>query len=192
GIERLPQAAETSQAPGHLRVDIDQVRIIAQDLATKRNALDVTALLIQRESLLDAPDDGNVVTRVPQRSRGWRSAREIPERREARPLLGVRASLRLEIQRNLGQASGQRARIATLLLADVVTFMRIIDDVEQLRRGALDIVLARIGERAQLAPSEVQPRIESLAVDRALRSGVPSSKIDQRHPRQIGWCFRSD
>jgi hypothetical protein len=79
---------------------------------------------------------------------------------------------------------GQRGHVAAALTANVAGLVRIDDDIEQLGRGTLDVVIARIDERSQLTPAEVHPRVQRLAVDLALRSGAAFGQVDQRHSRK--------
>src|SRR5207248_57420 len=81
---------------------------------------------------------------------------------------------------------------APLLVANVPLLVRIVDDVVQLGRGTLDVMVARVGQRAQLAPAEVEARIERLAVNLTLRAGAALGEIDERDAGKTGWCFRAD
>ena len=52
---------------GELRVDIDDIGILFQNLAAKLQALAIAPLLIEHERLLDLREDSDVVARVAQR-----------------------------------------------------------------------------------------------------------------------------
>src|SRR5205085_4381660 len=180
-VQRLLRAAQAPQIAGELVVDVDEIGIVAQYGAAKLDAVAVAPLLIEHERFLHARQHADVVARILQRTAaGGRGAGEIAERGEARALLGIGGLLRLQVERNLRKLIGERARIAALLLADVARLARIVDDVVELGLRSFDVVIARVGERAQLAPSEVQARIHRLAVDAALRVAAPLGQIDQR------------
>src|SRR5205085_9307030 len=55
-----------------------------------------------------------------------------------------------------------------------------------------EVVVARIGQRAQLAPSEVQARVHRLAVDAALRVALSLGQVDERDAGKAGGNVRAD
>ena len=106
-----------------------------------------------------------------------RAAREIAEAHQPLALLPRRRHGRLEVGAAARQRRAHRARHLRLLRQDVPAFSRVAREVVELRPRAVDQVVARVRERAQLAPAEVDPRVVGLAVDRRRPSAAGREQI---------------
>ena len=114
--------------------------------------------LTQRAELQD------VVPRIRQILRPLRGRRraDVAERGELLDLLRVRRARRLARpgQREHLRAQGPKRRRQTG--GEVISFLRVCDDVEELRPRPVDVLIAFVGQRSQVAPTEVVARKERL------------------------------
>src|SRR5205085_516713 len=68
-LERFVGAAEPSKIVRELHVHVDEVRVLAQDVATEVHGLAVAALRVEHECVLDSREYANVIARISQRTR---------------------------------------------------------------------------------------------------------------------------
>ncbi len=93
---------------------------------------------------------------------------DVPERRELLDLLRIRAARALERPRQTRELGAHRAERRRKAGREVVLLARIGDDVVELGPRRLDVLVPDVGQRSEIAPAQVETRIERLAVDAAL------------------------
>ena len=176
-----------------LAVHLPHVRhagLVLQQLAEHGDGLRVAPALQCAEALLELRDGPDAVAgrgKVLLRPIG-RGCADVAERGELLHLLGVGVARRLERPGHARELSAHRAESRRQARREVVLLARIGSEIVELGARRLDVVVAVVHERGEIAPAEMEPRVERLAVDPPRlggRSGAGrAERADERAARE--------
>ena len=157
---------EPAQDVGELVADVDEIGLLAEEPDAEGERLLEPSLVGEGETALDLAEHRDPRLGIGQRSvGGLGGGSEVAERRESRQLLGARRRRRREGERNAIELGLALRPLAPPVGAQVAPLAGVGREVVELRIGTVDRVPALVGERAELAPAEVQSGIERLRVD---------------------------